>query len=221
MPQIQAYANEGLLSPMWAAHQAEEVTSLHFLAFTSILSLVQIELLLHFLLYMFISCLWPSRTRSRVPACFTSPPGVISAVSDFCPLPSFLRGKSPLVQTSPLGRKRRLTHDNSSRSWLSSKRLSRPKTKNQCSVNIQKTSATINSACSMENFKGLGYTKRRGGGRRRVDIRVSEYSAPAPDPPPCLCVGSVVGCIFPFSFSLFSTFHHCICLQGLIYFSHI
>ena len=37
---------------------------------------------------MFISCLWPSRTRSRVPACFTSPPGVISAVSDFCPLPS-------------------------------------------------------------------------------------------------------------------------------------
>ena len=108
-------------TPGWRGH----ISSLSCFHFST--SILQIELLLHFLLYMFISCLWPSGTRSRVPACFTSPPGVISAVSDFCPLPSFLRGKSPLVQTSPLGRKRRLTHDNSSRSWLSGKRLSGPK----------------------------------------------------------------------------------------------
>ena len=109
-------------TPGWRGH----ISSLSCFHFST--SILQIELLLHFLLYMFIPCLWPSRTRSRVPACFTSPPGVISAVSDFCPfLPP---GKVAAGTNFPPGRKRRLTHDSSSRSWLSSKRLSRPKTKN-------------------------------------------------------------------------------------------
>ena len=106
--------------------------------------------------------LWPSRSRSRAPLASQLFPAwsLLSVIF----APTFLPpGKVADAGTNfPSGRKRRLTHDNGSRRWLSGKkyRLSGLKTSDLGNhMNGWKTSATINSAQSRKlcwkSFKWL------------------------------------------------------------------